>query len=196
MKPLLQIFLLFFCASSHAVPYISPEAAIEVLNRDYAGETLYWKPASLPLTLSQSDRSAEASQLAELFEMALIGRERRISTEEIEKGRKRVVVGWRYYWLDDAGAGVSYGTRRIKSLVTMTDPIERDARWFVEVNIRWFVDGLAGWISEPVFRRQDLSGALWSPKKSPLKRPFTLSTSITTGVCGSQSRSGATSLDT
>ncbi|MEE3191845.1 hypothetical protein SAMN05421686_101448 [Thalassolituus maritimus] len=166
MKPLLQIFLLFFCASSHAVPYISPEAAIEVLNRDYAGETLYWKPASLPLTLSQSDRSAEASQLAELFEMALIGRERRISTEEIEKGRKRVVVGWRYYWLDDAGAGVSYGTRRIKSLVTMTDPIERDARWFVEVNIRWFVDGLAGWISEPVFRRaRPLRRAMESEEK-------------------------------
>ena len=52
------------------------------------------------------------------------------------------------------------------SLVTMTDPIERDARWFVEVNIRWFVDGLAGWISEPVFRRaRPLRRAMESEEK-------------------------------
>ena len=120
----------------------------------------------MPLTLSQSDRSAEASQLAELFEMGLVLRERHISTEEIEKGRKRVVVAWRYDWSDDEMSGVPYGKRRVKSLVTMTDPIERDAQWFVEVSIRWFVDGLADWIDQPAFKRaRPLRRALESEDK-------------------------------
>ena len=153
MKPLLQIFLLFLSGLSHAVPYINQDAAVEVLNRDYAGQWLYWKPVELPLAVLQTDKSAEASYLSALFEDGMVTRERQITTEPIGNGRKRVVLSWLYDWQGGVSEGTAYGRRRLHSILTMTDPIERDGEWFVEIHLRWYADQLADWTSQPEMKK-------------------------------------------
>jgi len=170
MKPLLQIFLLFLSAVSHAVPYISSEAALDVLKRDYAGETLYWKPTDLPLTIEQMDRSPEANQLDTMYELGLVDREREIATADIGNGHRKVVLSWRYFWPERTSAnepeGVPYGKRRVHSIITMTDPIERDAIWYVEIHLRWYAAQLADWVdNKSLVRARPLRRALESYEK-------------------------------
>lgn len=149
MKPLLPIFLLFLGSVSHAIPYINDAATVEVLKRDYAGQWLYWKPAELPLVVVHTDKSEEAKHLLVLFEYDIVTRERNITTESIGNGRKRVLLSWQYKWPNGLVDGVAYGKRRLHSIIKMAGPIERDGAWFLEVNLRWYVDQLAEWTSHP-----------------------------------------------
>jgi len=152
MKPLLQIFLLFLSISSHAVPYINPEVAEDILARDYAGQKLYWSPVRLPLTIALTDNSRVANQLSHLFDRGMVERERLMSTEDVGNGRRKVVLKWRYTWPDNSSAGLAYGVRRVHSLMTMTDPIQRDATWYVEVALRWYVDDIEPWVADPALK--------------------------------------------
>lgn len=156
MKPLLQLFLLFLSISSWAIPYISPEVAQEVLTRDYAGQSLYWKPAELPLTVDLNDSNSVANQLAGLFDKGLIERERVLTTKDLGKGRKKIVLQWRYQWPSSDQEGIPYGIRRLHSLLALTEPIQQDGIWYVEVRMRWWVDNMPSWTSTEAFRKARL----------------------------------------
>lgn len=153
MKPLLQLFLLFLSIQTFALPYISPEVAQEVLTRDYAGQTLYWMPTDLPMTLDVNDNSSTANHLVELFDQGLVERDRVLTTKDLGNGRKKVVLRWRYFWPDAEQQGVPYGVRRFHSIMALTEPIQQDGIWYVEVRMRWWVDNMPEWASAAEFRQ-------------------------------------------
>lgn len=153
MKPLLQLFLLFFSICSWAIPYISPEVAQEVLTRDYAGQSLYWKPTELPLTVELNENHSVANQLAGLFDQGLIQRERVLTSKAIGDNRKRIVLQWHYQWPDPDQEGIKYGVRRLHSLLALTEPIQQEGIWYAEVRVRWWVDDMPSWTGKKAFKK-------------------------------------------
>ena len=169
MKPLLQLFFLFFSISSWAVPFISPEVVQEVLNRDYAGQSLYWKPSQLPLTVELEARSAVANQLAGLFAQGLIQRERSFASKDLGKGRKKIVLQWRYHWPDPEQEGIIYGVRRLHSLLASSEPIQQDGVWYVEARVRWWVDRMPSWTGQGALKKARLMRRSRESKEKPFE---------------------------
>jgi len=153
MKPLLQLFLLLIPHFSLAGPLISPDLAHDVLEREYIGQKLYWTPMRLPLTVKQGDTSRDGQTLDALFRAGAVLRERLISTEDVGNGRRRVVMNWTYNWADLDQEGVYYGTRQVLDIQSVSPAVQQGERWFAQVRLRWYVDDLPDWLSDPTLRK-------------------------------------------
>lgn len=153
MKPLILTILLLFSHFGLTQPAFGPNIAASILQQGFAGERLFWTPMRLPLQVERSSTSRDAVTLAALFRHKMVTRDKKMHMEDMGGSKKRVVLTWDYHAINDQNpAGFYYGIRRVKEIMSLSEPQQQANDIYAEATVAWYVDDIEDWVRDPAFR--------------------------------------------
>ncbi|WP_320820520.1 hypothetical protein [Thalassolituus sp.] len=153
MKPLILTILLLFSCFGLTQPAFGPNMAASVLQQGFAGERLFWTPMRLPMQVERASTSRDAVTLAALLRHQMVARDEMMHMEDMGAGKKRVVLTWDYRALNDEDPeGFYYGIRRVKEIMSLSEPQQQGGDTYAEAVVAWYVDDIESWVRDPAFR--------------------------------------------
>lgn len=73
--------------------------------------------------------------------------------EDTGSGKKRVVLTWDYRAINEqAPEGFYYGVRRVKEIMSLSEPQQQANDTYAEAMVAWYVDDIEDWVRDPAFR--------------------------------------------
>ena len=153
MKPLILTILLLLSSFGLTQPAFGPNMAASVLQEGFADERLYWTPMRLPMQVERASTNRDATTLAALFRYEKVARDEKMYMEDTGLGKKRVVLTWNYHVPNgEEPEGFYYGIRRVKEIMSLSEPQQQGRDVYAEAMVAWYVDEIEDWVRDPAFR--------------------------------------------